>query len=608
MDDLESKMASGMIEADSDISNAPAYERNQPQGTPSIQFDSSQFLQNVTKKFLSSGTDSAIGSVSSNGSLSDSIQMSSWSDRILSFKGQEHLKSLPFDTNILARLGYYFVMLTNSIQCYECKYNLSVDNLAKRPLLLFEEHAQKSPQCTVASKSITLRPRIPGVINGHDTVRSASSPIPRNGAGDDSGQTLSIASLSEPIPTNIFNQQPAAGTLQSDSRPPQTLPTGVRSRLGAAQAAVGNVAAAGRTEPDGRNRRSADPSSSSEHLAQGSRNITLPFVPKPVAISPEYDTYQNRLNSYHDWPSSNPMDPAELARAGFYYTHYSDKSKCPYCNGSVYNWEPSDTGFGEHTKHYPKCDFMKFMVYKILTTPVPQIPEIDADPNRQRWAATEAVIELGIYPKKLIESVVAEMTKQKHEIDSERILDVIFKREQEAGHSLIDTTGVIVREDGIEDLQGAVGGLSLNEQNRAAPLPSSADVGDDLYEAHDSGNFEEIAQGGDVAAAPQAMAQAEAKPEIKKPAGSAGDATQQAQAATSAKEAKKPIPPEVLKVRQEYKRLQKSNICNKCLQKPVNTLFLPCRHLVMCDGCAESTDHCMQCGEEIIGTVKVFLP
>ena len=52
----------------------------------------------------------------------------------------------------------------------------------------------------------------------------------------------------------------------------------------------------------------------------------------------------------------------------------------------------------------------------------------------------------------------------------------------------------------------------------------------------------------------------------------------------------------------------KSNItCKVCLDKPINTLFIPCRHLMCCKECADCVRNCPFCRRVIVGTVDVFM-
>lgn len=58
---------------------------------------------------------------------------------------------------------------------------------------------------------------------------------------------------------------------------------------------------------------------------------------------------------------------------------------------------------------------------------------------------------------------------------------------------------------------------------------------------------------------------------------------------------------------QEIKKIKQIKICKKCYVEDVGTLFLPCRHLIVCDLCAEKLDLCLLCRGKIRGTVKVVM-
>jgi len=67
-----------------------------------------------------------------------------------------------------------------------------------------------------------------------------------------------------------------------------------------------------------------------------------------------------------------------------------------------------------------------------------------------------------------------------------------------------------------------------------------------------------------------------------------------------------PVSDEVLKLREENQKLKDSNTCKVCLDTPVETLLLPCRHLVTCSECANKVSVCPMCRVKIIGTVRTY--
>lgn len=515
------------------------------------------------------------------GNLTDTEKsMSSLSDRMMSFSSLPDIDDFPYRTIDLARNGFYCGMsvLRVSLVCFACQFSCDTKDVLRDPSLLITRHRQHSLKCEYVVMNGLKSPASVNSDTDSESVRAASFPSFLSGQS-----------------SNLLDSGLSSQTINSADT--------VRSKHDGNLSSAGAAVASRVDGPTGPTRLNPPDISKA-----GTKLTTVPYVARPVAINQEYETYENRLASYSDFPASSPMDPQELARAGFYYTHYGDKTKCPYCNGSVYNWEPQDTGFGEHRRHYPQCDFLKYLTYEILSTPVPsidpaeRIPVISADKRSQ-----DAVIDIG-YPLELVLKVIAVLKRRKVEVCTDTILDDIFEREQTQGCLISMEPSYVEESDGdMGALEGAVGGLNLNEHNHALTLGS--DIDDDIYAPNDdSGNFDEVASASSDAGVSSSNSNVQLQPRSNATGGARAPVATLAPAVPTPAPVKKDMSPEVLKVEQEYQRLRKSNICNQCREKPVNTLFLPCRHLVTCEECAEKSEECLHCGEDIIGTVKVFLP
>lgn len=68
-----------------------------------------------------------------------------------------------------------------------------------------------------------------------------------------------------------------------------------------------------------------------------------------------------------------------------------------------------------------------------------------------------------------------------------------------------------------------------------------------------------------------------------------------------------PHPRTLNELKHENERLQNRMLCVKCKKNKIDTLFLPCRHLITCERCAEPIDECIECLNVILGTVRVYL-
>lgn len=61
------------------------------------------------------------------------------------------------------------------------------------------------------------------------------------------------------------------------------------------------------------------------------------------------------------------------------------------------------------------------------------------------------------------------------------------------------------------------------------------------------------------------------------------------------------------KMEEEIKRINTIKTCIVCKIKMVETLFLPCRHVPMCEDCSPKSIECPLCKMRIMGTARVYL-
>ena len=69
--------------------------------------------------------------------------------------------------------------------------------------------------------------------------------------------------------------------------------------------------------------------------------------------------YQERLQSFKDWPKQLIPDKFSLAKAGFYYTGEHDKVQCFACSVKITRWERTDDPWLEHKKWSSQCVYLK---------------------------------------------------------------------------------------------------------------------------------------------------------------------------------------------------------------------------------------------------------
>ena len=64
---------------------------------------------------------------------------------------------------------------------------------------------------------------------------------------------------------------------------------------------------------------------------------------------------------------------------------------------------------------------------------------------------------------------------------------------------------------------------------------------------------------------------------------------------------------EELHLMEENRRLVEAKTCKVCMENDVDTVFLPCGHLVSCNQCSPKLRKCPVCRTYIRGTVRTFL-
>lgn len=84
----------------------------------------------------------------------------------------------------------------------------------------------------------------------------------------------------------------------------------------------------------------------------------------------------HRLKTFDDvyWPHSF-INPAKLAKTGFYYIGPYDQVQCYFCKVAVWQWEIGDDEVEDHLKWAPCCPLLR----RRITTNVPIQPASDLD-------------------------------------------------------------------------------------------------------------------------------------------------------------------------------------------------------------------------------------
>ena len=95
---------------------------------------------------------------------------------------------------------------------------------------------------------------------------------------------------------------------------------------------------------------------------------------------PVYECYSNRAKreatfQRYYWSPQMKQRPAEMAKAGYFYTGCNDSVFCFWCGEGVRSWLASDDPMLEHLRMSPDCQYIK-------TVLPPQNTDVESTPLR----------------------------------------------------------------------------------------------------------------------------------------------------------------------------------------------------------------------------------
>ena len=70
----------------------------------------------------------------------------------------------------------------------------------------------------------------------------------------------------------------------------------------------------------------------------------------------------------------------------------------------------------------------------------------------------------------------------------------------------------------------------------------------------------------------------------------------------------KPYKVKIKGLEKEIQHLKEAQVCKICIDKKINTVLLPCGHLVSCNECAYSLNKCPMCRKLINSKSRIYMP
>ncbi|XP_043337589.1 baculoviral IAP repeat-containing protein 2 isoform X1 [Cervus elaphus] len=478
---------------------------------------------------------------------------------------------VPVSERSLARAGFYYTGVNDKVKCFCCGLMLDNWKQGDNPI---EKHKQLYPSCSFIQNLVS-------VTSLESTSKNASSPM-RNSFTHSLSPTLehgrsfsgSYSNLSpnpinsravedfSPLRTNPYSYAMSteeARFLTYQMWPLTFLSPSVLARAGFYYIGPGDRVACFACGGTLNNWEPKD-----DAMLEHQRHFpNCPFLENSLEMlrfsisNLSMQTHAARLRTFMYWPPTVPVQPEQLASAGFYYVGRNDDVKCFCCDGGLRCWESGDDPWVEHAKWFPRCEFLIHMkgqefvgeiqaryphlLEQLLSTANTPGDENADPPNdlsllrRNRMALFQQLTcVLPILDNLLKANVI---NKQEHDIIKQKTQIPLQARE------LIDT--VLVKGN------------------------SAANIFKNCLKEIDPTLYKNL----------------------------------------FVEKNMKYIPADVsgLSLEEQLRRLQEERTCKVCMDKEVSIVFIPCGHLVVCQECAPSLRRCPICRGIIKGTVRTFL-
>ncbi|NWX83801.1 BIR protein, partial [Nothoprocta ornata] len=350
-------------------------------------------------------------------------------------------------------------------------------------------------------------------------------------------------------------------------------------------------------------------------------------------------THEARVKTFINWPARIPVQPKQLADAGFYYVGRNDDVKCFCCDGGLRCWESGDNPWIEHAKWFPRCEYLlhvkgrefvseiqarfPHLLEQLLSTSDTSVDE-NADPpiihfepgeNRSEDAimmntpVVKAVLEMG-FSRRLIKQTVQSKilaTGENYKTVNDLVSDLFTAEDEKREEEKERQSEEVASDD-----------LSLIRKNRRALFQRLTCVFPILGSLLTAKVITEL-EHDVIKQKTQTPLQARELIDTVLVKGNAAasifrnclrDSDPVLYRDLFVEKSVKYVPTEDvsgLPMEEQLRRLQEERTCKVCMDKEVSIVFIPCGHLVVCKECAPSLRKCPICRGTIKGTVRTFL-
>ncbi|XP_053397423.1 uncharacterized protein LOC123551901 isoform X2 [Mercenaria mercenaria] len=378
---------------------------------------------------------------------------------------------------------------------------------------------------------------------------------------------------------------------------------------------------------------------------------------------PDYVNIDSRVSSYQGWPDYLDQTPRQMSEAGFFYVGVADFTRCYCCGGGLRNWEPGDDPMLEHTRWFPRCEYVnKLKGERYVAAVQRRHQEHMAEQQRQQIEIAQRRDENRNPPDPMTTEAAAVMREMGYSADRTR--EAILAVRRQTGSSMVTTQQVLTWL--LDDEERRLTGNSSNTELGIRPPPFSTatslvgtstpssvvytgtnipssivhtgtSIGTSIVNTTSSISTATSIVSAGSATSTVSSSSASIPAEVQQSvtsasvtAGGSSSASQNQQTGSgnssssnsasrtsiekqsgasgdASEESKSTAKEDAKSLKAENEKLREMQTCKICMERAVNTTLLPCGHLVCCDTCAARLQRCPICRKRIKGTVKTFM-
>ncbi|KAK7493126.1 hypothetical protein BaRGS_00015647 [Batillaria attramentaria] len=513
--------------------------------------------------------------------------------------------SVPVSRVQLADAGFYYRGQGDEMICYSCHTRYSGWTSQDKPM---EVHRRISPDCP----HVVERDRPLSAPTGTSSVPAAPSGVQQQLARHRQGNSSSEISSSRVIESSLRESHIEDGENTQTGASVVTNPSDTARRvLGAAASSY-----SGRPTSSSGTQETTPPVSSSSSLtpsrpaassssacgdqgtaprrlgllggaldaadgrAQGSEEgaATRQMFPRAGldlggAVYPMYQDMASRRRSFPHWDDRRAPPLDQMILCGMFYAGYADCVRCFYCGVGLKHWEVTDDVWVEHVRWRPSCGYLR---------------SVKGDNYITRTLA------------RLGREAGGEGDDDGGPGDGQDRRDGDIR----PGNSRAASAGRPGRQQDREQ-----------QLRRAPPVRPQANVTSSSSSSSGanptSGSSTSTARtnGRTSNTGTTSSAASPATSAVSSPTScnSQSGARPEGGASTSAARSEESQSQRVARLQAENRELARRLRCKVCVTEPIDTILMPCGHLVVCETCARNVTQCPLCHDRIRATAKVHM-